>query len=628
MRKLIHGLALLLGLTTSSFLFAQEGAVDKKPMIEIFTSSTCPPCVSGNIAVDGVLKNNPGKYSLVKYQMNWPATGDPYYLTASAVRRAYYEVSGVPHIRTNGISPGYPQNWTQSHFNALEGKTNISISATATVSTEMLVSSHVEILSHAAYSEGLRVYIIVVEQKTFDNATTNGETEFHNVVQGFLSGSGGIELGALEANQTKTFDLDMDLNGTFTETGNDLSLVVFVQDHASKDVKQSEMVEVSHPFIDYTASFTFYDEDYNEVEGGLILIDHAGEARIENSQASLGKILPGFYSYEAVVPGLFPYSGEFSISDSDVHQELFLEIPPFFFYEDFERSGIPPGFKVVNPQGDYFAQYKGQLVYQRGGGANEALYFVFPQLVIDQASNLSFRAGNSSGRSNLGVGVITDPGNPEDSYTEIINHEIFYPDHMHSLGARLDPTTIGSGYLCMKFTSEINNFFYLDNILVIENEPGFKVQFQVTDQESGILPEVEIDCGGNTLPTNSFGYATWRNCDPGTIPYQVRYKGQEIESGELDVTEDLLKKIVYNTSSIIDFELSDDLVYPNPARNQITIRGYEKGTVEIMNMAGKLLKSHSLSQQSNIDISELPEGIYLVKIQSGSTTKIHKLIRK
>lgn len=223
-------------------------------MIEIFTSSSCPPCVAGNLAVDGVLANYPGEYSLVKYQMNWPGDGDPYYMETSSVRRYYYEVTGVPHIRSNGFSPGYPQNWTQANFEALAGKTNISITAESSVSVgtpgtsgtstsePMTVNCHVEIKAHADYSAGLRVYMIVVEQKTFENATTNGETIFHNVVQDFMVRSEGEELGALTADEVKTFDLNLDLTGTNTETGNDLTLVVFVQNYATMEMEQSEMV--------------------------------------------------------------------------------------------------------------------------------------------------------------------------------------------------------------------------------------------------------------------------------------------------------------------------------------------------------------------------------------------------
>ena len=158
MRKSLFSTVLSIVLIGGSTVFAQEGAVDKKPMIEVFTASTCPPCVAGNKAIDGVLAQFPGQYSLVKYQMNWPGSGDPYFLEESLVRKDYYEVSGVPHMRSNGFIPHtpnwYPQSWVVADFENLPAKTNISITAEASVDESMVVSSHVEIKAHAAYETG------------------------------------------------------------------------------------------------------------------------------------------------------------------------------------------------------------------------------------------------------------------------------------------------------------------------------------------------------------------------------------------------------------------------------------------------------------------------------------------
>ncbi|MEA1876129.1 MAG: T9SS type A sorting domain-containing protein [Bacteroidota bacterium] len=637
MKKLLISLVLAIGLLSSHVSVAQDGAVDKKPIIEIFTSSTCPPCVSGNLRVDGILANNPDAYSLVKYQMSWPGDGDPYYLESSGVRRSYYEVTGVPHIRTNGFSPGYPQNWTQTNFDALAGKTNISITAEGSVtvgtpatagastSEAMTVNCHVEIKAHAAYSAGLRVYIIVVERNTFGNAATNGETIFHNVVQGYMVSSEGVELGALAADEVKTFDLSLDLADTFTETGNDLTLVVFVQNHATKDVKQSEMVEITHPFVDYSASFNVFDEDFNPVDGGRISIALAGEEKIVNSMAEASGILPGDYSYEIVVPGLFPYDGDFSITDADVQQDVFLEIPPFYFYEDFENPGLPTDWTYVIPSGVSFYEAQGQVLFYQPADGDDAVYAIFPKLNIDQGCNMSFKAGNSSGRSYLAVGVITDPEDPAASFTEIVNLEIYYADHMHGLGARFDNTAVGDGYLCFKITSGAGNWFYLDNVIIIENIPGYKVQFVVKDQQGEILPDVEVIMIDEGIQTNTFGYATWRNVDPADYDYAITYNGIEFETGTITVDGDILKEIVYNTSGIEGFEVDPVHIYPNPAQDVIIVKGFAEGKVQILDLDGRIIREQSLSGQTSIQVADLAEGIYLVKISAGEETITKKL---
>ncbi len=636
MRNSLICLILAMGLLSSPNIMAQEGAVDKKPMIEIFTSSTCPPCVSGNIAVDGVLRNNPGAYTLIKYQMNWPGVGDPYYMETSAVRRNYYAVTGVPHIRSNGFTPGYPQSWTQAHFDALAGKTNISITAEASVAVGspqnavatstagLTVSCLVEIKAHAAYEAGLKAYILVAEQKTFGNVATNGETEFHNVIQGYMVSSEGATLGALEADQVTTFDLTLDLTDSNTETGNDLTLVVFVQDPETMDVKQSEMVEISHPFVDYSASFNFFDEDFNTIDGGKISIALAGEEFIQDSKASASKLLPGTYNFEVQVPGLLPYDGEFTLTDIDVQQDIFLEVPPFFFYEDFERSGFPPDWRVNNPQGDYFVQYGGRLVYQKSITGDGVVYLILPKITIDQGCVMSFKAGDSYGRSDVAVGTITDPSDPG-TYTEVVSYEVFNLDYMHSFGARLDAETVGNDYLCLKISSTLGNYFYIDNLILIENEPGHKIQFCVTDQNGDVLPDVEVIMTDEGIPTNTFGFATWRNCDAGDYNYAVNYKGNEIETGMLTVDGDLLKEISYNASGIEGLEPDPIHIYPNPAQDLIIVKGFTAGRVQILDIDGRLVKERTITGQTSIPVDDLKEGIYLVKISAGKETLTKKL---
>ena len=78
-------------------------SVQRIPMIEHFSSSTCGPCVSVNNQMNTFCNNNAGRFTYTKYQMNWPGTGDPYYTQEGGVRRTYYGVSGVPDIYLDGV---------------------------------------------------------------------------------------------------------------------------------------------------------------------------------------------------------------------------------------------------------------------------------------------------------------------------------------------------------------------------------------------------------------------------------------------------------------------------------------------------------------------------------------------
>ena len=84
-----------------SFSEGQIETVPLKPLYEMFTSSTCGPCVAANEVLTEVLDANPDEYTLIKYQMDWPGNGDPYYTQEGGVRKSYYGVYFVPDLYIN-----------------------------------------------------------------------------------------------------------------------------------------------------------------------------------------------------------------------------------------------------------------------------------------------------------------------------------------------------------------------------------------------------------------------------------------------------------------------------------------------------------------------------------------------
>ena len=72
-------------------------------------------------------------------------------------------------------------------------------------------------------------------------------------------------------------------------------------------------------------------------------------------------------------------------------------------------------------------------------------------------------------------------------------------------------------------------------------------------------------------------------------------------------------------------------VYPNPAKNQITIESSDKidqnGTISIVNLIGKIVVSEPLiSNKQTIKIENLKNGIYFVNIKTKEGTTTQKVI--
>lgn len=213
------------------------------PLYEEFTSSTCSPCASfnSNSFNTTFLNANTGHYNLIKYQMNWPGNGDPYYTAEGGVRRAYYSVSGVPTLFLEGsIGPDFFQNPSQ-----LQPKLDEAYAASAyidlTASYTIDASSHdisVDVNWNAYLSGNYTLHCVVVEKTTTGNVGSNGETSFHNVMMKMVPDANGTSI-ATAAGAFGSVQLSAALAGTHVEDWNDLEVVVFIQDDTNKNVMQS-----------------------------------------------------------------------------------------------------------------------------------------------------------------------------------------------------------------------------------------------------------------------------------------------------------------------------------------------------------------------------------------------------
>lgn len=77
--------------------------------------------------------------------------------------------------------------------------------------------------------------------------------------------------------------------------------------------------------------------------------------------------------------------------------------------------------------------------------------------------------------------------------------------------------------------------------------------------------------------------------------------------------------IVLATNDDAKIQKNKSSIYPNPTHGLFTIKSEENSKAEIYDQAGKMVKSLEVRQGENrADISELPQGIYLIKTSSGS----------
>jgi hypothetical protein len=241
-----------------------DNATIKRPMLESFTISTCGPCVAGNVNVASVLTAySDDQYSLLKYQMSWPGSGDPYYTLEGGDRRTYYNVNAVPDFILDGnVWQGNSSSLVNSQVDAvLANPAFAEISSYFTV-TGQTVDITVSINPIGDFANSLTLYTAIYEIKTYNNVGSNGETEFGNVMKKMVPGSMGFALPTLQTGVAVVENFSHTFQGSYTlppdanspidhttqhsiEDFNNLGVVTWIQDDATKEVIQSTVSTIS-----------------------------------------------------------------------------------------------------------------------------------------------------------------------------------------------------------------------------------------------------------------------------------------------------------------------------------------------------------------------------------------------
>ena len=285
-----------------------SGFTAYRPLFESFSSSTCGPCAPFNINVmNPFVANNIDNLSIIKYQMNWPGSGDPYYTPEGGARRVYYGINSVPSLVVDGntiatnagsVNNAFQEGLATQAFIELSGTSNMD---GTTINVDVEINPFINI-------SGVRLHVVVVEKTTYDNATTNGETEFHYVMMKMLPNAQGTTIDLVDG-EVFTTSFSYDMENTNVEDFEDLAVVLFLQDHTTREVFQS--------------AFTAHDE--------VLVIDFDIDDLEENIDLDQ-TIHVSFNS-----PVTFPDGTE--ITNANVHELI--------TYTQIDKTGTPVAFTAT-----------------------------------------------------------------------------------------------------------------------------------------------------------------------------------------------------------------------------------------------------------------------------------------
>lgn len=244
-------------------------AVQRVPLFEIFTASTCPPCKPGNENFHSIVDAKPDhEFADVKYQEFGPGTGDPYCTDETQNRYG--------HFYPGALNGGYsiPAMWTNG--NGWQGNANsfspsIYADALAKPSFTFLHATYeVDVATQevTVYVEGLpvldypaatyRLQVAIIENETTQNVKSNGETEFLEVAKKMLPSDVGTAVASLSNLTPFTLSISHTFQGNFrlpangqaasrtnhatehsVEEFSDLRVIVWIEELASQEVLQA-----------------------------------------------------------------------------------------------------------------------------------------------------------------------------------------------------------------------------------------------------------------------------------------------------------------------------------------------------------------------------------------------------
>ena len=133
------------------------------------------------------------------------------------------------------------------------------------------------------------------------------------------------------------------------------------------------------------------------------------------------------------------------------------------------------------------------------------------------------------------------------------------------------------------------------------------------------------DSQGNPIAINDDA----PNCGPQsevTISTQGHTSLYLVVEGWNNQTGDYTLNIGQGTLSIDQLSATHFRIYPNPASSTFQIDGVESGILNLINAQGAVVRSLEVNSTEEIDISDLPSGIYMVKLETESGVSVQKMM--
>lgn len=226
-----------------------------KVLVEIFTNTSCIPCVEANTYLDEIFRlqgvtSNDANVVILRYHTTLFA-GDPFYLyntTDNNARMSFYPNAAIVNPRTfllGGYMGAFSQtSWTNKINEFLSDTRTYAVKLTNTydsVTRSGSINIQIKQVSGKVYND-LVYHVAVAENEIMYNAP-NGETHFDNTLRDLVTPTTG-QTFTISPGQTKSFNQSYSISPDIDQSKTDI--VVFVQrnNNTTREVMAAEIVSL------------------------------------------------------------------------------------------------------------------------------------------------------------------------------------------------------------------------------------------------------------------------------------------------------------------------------------------------------------------------------------------------
>ena len=149
-----------------------------------------------------------------------------------------------------------------------------------------------------------------------------------------------------------------------------------------------------------------------------------------------------------------------------------------------------------------------------------------------------------------------------------------------------------------------------------KNNARFEVEYSAHDTRH--FQEIGSVAGHGTTSSENEYELFHLHPEPGTNYYrlkQVDFDGKYEYSNIIEVS-------VGGENATVD-------IFPNPTTGAVLIKGTaQEGTATVSDMAGKLILTQNLAERNLIDLTEQPNGMYLIEVQTENQKTVRRIIKE